>query len=124
MLQCHNIRMSILDQQSHNLQFPIFESFVLQYFLNGHDFPSFVDRGLEDHTEGPVANDSFGGVGDCFAAAGGSGCGSGVSSSSGSSSSGSIIVGIARVVDIIDGRRGYGILAVSSAPCLLLLRRR
>ena len=123
MLQCHNIRMSILDQQSHNLQFPIFESFVLQYFLNGHDFPSFVDRGLEDHTEGPVANDSFGGVGDCFAGAGGGGrrSGSGVSSSSGSSSS--IIVGIARVVDIIDGRRGDGILVVSSAHCLLLLRR-
>lgn len=117
--------MSILDQQSHNLQFPIFESFVLQYFLNGHDFPSFVDRGLEDDAEGSVANDSFGGVGDCFAgaAAGGSGCGSGVSSSSGSSSSGSIIVGIARVVDIIDGRRGDGILVVSSAHCLLLLWR-
>ena len=108
------------------MQFPIFESFVLQYFLNGNDFSSFVDRGLEDHTEGPVANDSFGGVGDCFAAAagGGSGCGSGVSSSSsGSSSSSIVVVGIARAVDIIDGRRGYGILVVSSAHCLLLLRR-
>ena len=114
--------MSILDQQSHNLQFPIFESFVLQYFLNGNDFPSFVDRGLEDHTEGPVANDSFGGVGDCFAAAaGGSGCGSGVSSSSIVVVGIAREVGIARVVDIIDGRRGDGILVVSSAHCLLLL---
>jgi hypothetical protein len=114
--------MSILDQQSHNLQFPIFESFVLQYFLNGNDFPSFVDRGLEDDAEGSVANDSFGGVRDCFAAAaGGSGCGSG-GSSSGSSCS-IVVVGIARVVDMIDGRRGDGILVVSSAHCLLLLWR-
>ena len=70
--------MSILHQQSHNLQLSILKSFILQYLLNGDNFPTFNDGCLEDDTEGTVADDSFGGVGDCFVGCCGGGGGGGV----------------------------------------------
>ena len=72
MLQPNNIRMPILHQLSHNLQLSILKSFILQYFFNGDNFPRFHHGCLEDHAEGAVAYDSFGGVGDGFV---GGGCG-------------------------------------------------
>ena len=79
MLQPNNIRMTILHQQSHYLQFSILKSFILQYFFNRNNFPRFHHRSLEDYAEGTIAYDSFGGVGDgLFFFRGGSGsrCGS------------------------------------------------
>ena len=58
--------MSILHQLSHNLQFSILKSFILQYFFNGDNFSRFDYGCLEDHAEGTVAYDTFGGVGDGF----------------------------------------------------------
>jgi len=78
MLQRNNIRMSILHQKSHNLQLSILKSFILQYFFNGDNFPTFDYGGLEDYSEGSVAYDSFGGVGDGFVVVvGGGGWGGG-----------------------------------------------
>ena len=66
MLQPHNIRMSILHQLSHYLQLPILKPFILQHLLDGHDLPRFDYRRLEDHAEGSVPYDAFGGVRDGF----------------------------------------------------------
>ena len=64
MLEPNNIRMPILHQQPHNLQFSILKPFILQNFLNRHNFPRFDHRSLKDHAEASIADDSFGRVGN------------------------------------------------------------
>lgn len=51
--------MRVVDQLAHNLQFSVFESLVLQYFLDGYNLPSLNHRGLKNHPKGTISNDSF-----------------------------------------------------------------
>lgn len=73
MLQPNNIRMPILYQQPHNLQFPIFKPLILQHLFNRHNLPRFHHGGLEYHPKRSIPDDTFGGVGDGLIRRGGGG---------------------------------------------------
>ena len=57
MLQRHNVGMRILDQLSHDLQFSVLESLVLEDLLDRHHLPGLHQLRLVDHAEAAVTDD-------------------------------------------------------------------
>ena len=64
MLQGNDVGVRIFDQLSHDLQFPIFESLVLQYLFDRHHLARFHHLRLEYDAERSVPDDPLGGVRD------------------------------------------------------------